>query len=127
LPRRHTPPWPLVGIDGLGESGGGAHPVAKFPLAVTWLVTIEARHSRHDDLVAIRLVHAVANPTAKRHAQGPQKGERAVEGLFPLSTFRSAVSGHPSFWLATGWLMGGERVRGREGLHGPGVSGAQPD
>jgi hypothetical protein len=61
-----------IGIDGLGKSGRGAHPVATFPLRCAWHIAIEARHSRDDDLFAIRLVHAVANPTSKRHAQGPE-------------------------------------------------------
>jgi hypothetical protein len=73
-PKRLSPERPPCGdihclcarirIHGLGERRRRAHPVATITLGNTRYVTIEARHSRHDDLVAIGLVHPVAQTAA---------------------------------------------------------------
>jgi hypothetical protein len=110
-----------MGIDGLGEGRCCAHLRASIPLRCARHIAFETRDPRDDDLGAIGLVHAVADPTAQCHAHGPEKRKRAVEGRFLLSAIRSPVSRHPSFWLASGWPMGGKQVRTRESLHGPRV------
>ena len=58
-----------IGIHGLGESSGRTHPVAAIPLRLARHVAVEARHARHDNLMSIRLVHAVTHAAAK----GPAK------------------------------------------------------
>jgi hypothetical protein len=73
-PKRLSPERPPCGnihclcsrirIHGRGESRRRAHPVATITLGNTRYVTIEARHSRHDNLVAIGLVHPVAQTAA---------------------------------------------------------------
>jgi hypothetical protein len=54
-----------VGIDGLRVRGGRAHFLAALLLRRTGLIAVEARHTRDDDFVAIRLVHAIAHPAAE--------------------------------------------------------------
>ena len=58
-----------VGIDRLGESGRGAHPVATIPLRRARHVAVEARHARDNDSVAIGLEHSVTQAPANRHAK----------------------------------------------------------
>ena len=73
-----------IGIHGLGESGGRAHPVAAIPLRRTRHVPVEARHARNDNLMPIRLVNAVTHAAAKGPAKQDDSSQEVMNSELRL-------------------------------------------